>query len=111
MNHWYHPECKQGGPNRCPELHDKLHRLDGNVYCAHRTSAYALNSAFKEASLYKYTGGRRGHVVKDALASMESAYFDKNKLIVVLDGDAKSNSFTRRTGRDPVTGERKYDVA
>jgi len=47
--------------------------ISGNMYCAHRVHAAALNSAFMDYSLFKYVNKRngRGHLINDALLGID----------------------------------------
>ena len=98
----------------CPEFNRKRidMRIDGNVYCAHRDRATALNHLFNENSLYKYVDGKRGDLIRDAFLSTEDASYDNNMKYTNPSDDPASafpnNKFFRRTGRDPVTGKRKW---
>lgn len=44
---------------------DVIERVDGNLFCAHRERASALNSILDTMSLYRYAQGARGDVFKD----------------------------------------------
>lgn len=93
----------------CPEMKPPAFRLDGNIYCAHRTRAAVLVSLFSDMSLYKFAGNKRGDVLKDALLSTASARFEGNKYVHDMDGPSKLNQFYRRTMRDTVTGKRIWN--
>ena len=63
-----YPMCDEG--EKCAEYIKWGNRLiSGNMYCAHRVHAAALNSAFMDHSLFKYFNKRngRGHLINDAL--------------------------------------------
>ena len=73
-------------------------RIDGNVYCAHRTRAPTLFSLFDSRALYRWAkGGGRGHVISDALMSYPGA-FSLNDTLGIFSSEL--SSWQGRTGRD-----------
>jgi len=75
-----------------------LNRIDGNVYCVHRSRAAHLFSLLDSRALYRWAkGGGRGHVISDALMSYPGA-FSLNDTLRILSSEL--SSWQGRTGRD-----------
>lgn len=94
------PLCNQrasAGYLNCTEERAPAMRLAGNGYCAHRYRAPVFARLLEEMSLYKYSNGRRGDVMDDALLSVSTEVRDGKRQGVEY---YSAQALKRRSGRD-----------